>query len=343
MTIKMKPVAPLEASIAARARLDAVAGAFPLSKWLPTRNVDTLNFSFDASGKRHVDTAEFRAFDTEAPFGRDFGGITKEGKLPPISRKRLIGELSELRLQGGADPALKAKIIEYTEGLADATAVRLEYAKAEAILTGKLILQENGLSASIDYGRDPSLTVTLSATKKWSAATSTPIDDISGWRKLVGDLTSLPTSAITDSSVMEALSKNQDVIKFATQRTEDLPSRVTYDAVRGVFAAFGISNVTVWDEAYSGFALDEPLFPAGTFILLPAPGGILSGGSLGETQIGIPAEALNDAYQIPQARRAGIFAGAFDREDPEGVYVLTSAIALPVVERANATLAAQVL
>lgn len=340
----MTPVAPLEVSIAARARLAAVSAAMPMSRWLPTVEKATLDFEFDASGKKKVDLAEFRAFDTEAPFGRDFGSITKQGKLPPISRKRLIGELTELRLQGQGDgPALKAKIIEYAEGLADSVAFRLEYAKIEAMRTGKLVLAENGISATIDYGRDPSLTVTLATAKKWSAAASTPIDDIAGWRKLVGALTSLPSAALMTGDVMEALAKNQDIIKFSTQRTADLPSRISYDDVMGVLRSFGVTSVTVTDEEYAGFALDTPLLPAGTFMLLPAPGGSLAGGSLGTTDIGIPAEALNLDYKIPASRRAGLFAGAFPRTDPEGVFVLVSGIALPLVERANATLTATVL
>lgn len=346
MAVKMSPVAPLEASIAARARFDAISAAFPMSGWLPTRNVASLDYEFDASGKRSFDLAEFRAFDTEASYGRDNGGITKEGKLPPISRSRLIGELTELQLQNASDAVLHDTIITYVEGLADAIALRLEYAKAEGLRTGKLVLSENGLTATIDYGRDPSLTVVTGGTgdpKKWSDAAATPTADIESWRKLVAAQTTYPTAALLTLDVMEALSKSPDVIRLAVQRTTDIPARIPYDQVRGVLASFGLSTVTVIDEASSQFALPSPLFPAGTFLLLPAPAAPVFGTPFGETKVGIPAESLNAEYAIPAARRSGVFAGAFTRENPEGIFVLASAIALPVIERSNATLAATVL
>ncbi|WP_159794465.1 major capsid protein [Puerhibacterium puerhi] len=329
----------VELTAAARAAVAAVSNALPLSAYLPNRENPSLNFEFEAGAKSLVDVAEFRAFDTEAPYGRTGGGIRKSGKLPPISRKLPVSELAELQLSGQTE-AIGARLDRYAEDLGRGVAFRLELARAEALRTGKLVLSENGLTASIDFGRDPSLTVVPSV--PWTAANATPVDDVIGWIQRVAAISTAPTAALLTLDVMETLSKNEQVIGQALGRTSNLPGRVSYDDVRGVFAQYGLTQFTVVDQAYSGFDLGRPVFPAGTFVLLPSPGSSVAGGSLGATDLGIPAESLQPSYGIPEGERAGIFAGAFSREDPQGLDVLVSGIALPIVERANATLSAAV-
>lgn len=320
----------VELTARARVAADEVSAALPIGAFLPNVENTTLSYSFSQRQKEQVDLPTFRAFDSPAPYGQTVGIALQSGKLLPISRKLPVSEYNELQFAGNTE-ALGSVLDGYADRLGTGIAFRLELARVEAILTGKLELNENGVVQTIDYGRDTALSV--SAT--WSAAAAKPVDDIIAWRQLVGSKGRISSAALLTLDVLEKLSTNKQVIGYALGRTADLPARVTYDDVRSVLASFGIVSVTVVDDAYSNFDLGTQPFPAGTFVLVPGASGVL-----GSTQIGVPAEALQDSYGISPAERAGIFAGAFGREDPIGIDVLVSAVALPVITEANSTLSA---
>lgn len=322
----------VELTAAARAEVDAIEGTLPMSAYLPVEENDTLTYSFQAGGKVDVDMATFRAFDTPAPYGKTEGGETKSGKLLAISRKLPISEYDELQFARRTDQ-LGTVLERYAARLGRGIAFRLETARIEVILTGRLAINENGVVQTIDYGRNAALSVAA----QWSAAASTPVDDIIDWRQTVSTYGRTPTAALLTLDVMEMLSKNEQVIGYALGRTDNLPGRVSYDDVRGVLGSFGIVNVTVVDEAYSAYDLGGQVFPAGTFVLVPG-----ASGALGTTQVGVPAEASQDSFGIPASERAGVFAGAFDRGDPIGLDVLASAIALPVFTNVDSTLSASI-
>ncbi|MDR1214463.1 MAG: major capsid protein [Propionibacteriaceae bacterium] len=339
----------VELTGAAQAAAEALDAAMPMAEWLPTKQNPTLSYSFDASAVKPVDVAGYRAFDTEAPYGQLGPTITKEGKLPPISRKLPVSEFTELSFSNQLS-ALGTKLEDYAARLGAGVAARLELARVEALLTGKLVLAENGITATIDYGRDPALTIPLpgAAAARWDSADSTPVDDLIAWRELVKVAShgSLPSALAVSNRVLSALQANKQVIAFALGRSDKLPTRVSTEAVQQVLSGMaGITRLVVADDAYSVYDFGRPVFPDGQVVLLPPSGGLAIGGegSLGSTDFGVTAEAIQPSYGIGEGERAGIFSGAFDRHDPEGLDVLVSAVALPLVQRANATLGATVI
>lgn len=345
MAINQAYATAVELTAAARAAADALTASLPLSAFLPNQTNYTLGFEFEQNSAIGVDQAAYRGFDAETPGARaDQPKITKSGKLPPLGRKVLVGEYAELLANQQASTALHDKLVGYAEERGREIALRLEFARAEAIRTGKLALNENGLRGEIDFGRKANRSVSLVTGKVWSKAEATPVDDIIEWRNLLANdaSSSAPATIIVTSDVMEALSKNAQVIGFALGRGDNLPGRITYDQVRGVLSSFGIYDVRVTADVYSGFAIPG-IIPNGTVLLLPAASTAGLPGSLGSTEFGVPTEALNGEYGIAEGERAGIFAGAFNREDPQGLWVHGTALALPVVRAANSTLSAKVL
>jgi len=332
----------------ARGALDAFNNRFILPQWLPNRENTTLNYAFDASGTTLVDVASYRAFDTEAPYGRLGPTITKEGKLPPISRKMPVSEFYELQFTNNLN-ALGSRLEALAESLGAGIAARLELARIEAVLTGQLNLSENGLTAQINFARDAALTVPLlAAASQWDQATALPIDNLIAWRELVKEKSkgTLPSAMILSNSVLMALMANPQIVEYAIGRDNNLPSRVSADEVRAVISGYtGITTVIVAEDSYSGaYDFGQQVWPVDKIVLLPPAGVAIGGsGSLGTTDLGIPAEALQPSYGIPETERPGIFCGAFTRTDPEGLDVLASAIALPLLQKANATLGATVV
>jgi len=113
-----------------------------------------------------------------------------------------------------------------------------------------------------------------------------------------------------------------------------------------VFASYGFGQIVINDDQVVYNGSNTRIIANNKLIWLPSAGGLQLGGvggTLGRTDWGIPAEAINSQYGITGSEMPGIFAAAFHDDDPEGHNVLASAIALPVLSSANATFAAAVL
>lgn len=341
-TINTDYISPVELSGTVRGAVDEITAHLPLQQWLPNQDVQSLQFDFDATDPSQ-DTARYRAFDTPAPYGREVGTVRKSGTIPPISQKMRVSEYAQLILSGQLG-ALTAAIEKYAINSARDIAFRLEAARADVLRTGKLVLNENGLKATIDFGRHASLSpAALTGNAVWTNAASTPIDNVLAWRTLPqARKQPIPTRMLVTSDVMDALSTNPQVIAAYYGRTDDLTGRITFEQVTQVFTGYNLF-ITVVDQAYQEVGLASSFFPAGTVMLLPSPGYGLAGATLGSTDIGVPAEALEPAYGIPEEERAGLFAGVFSKTDPQGLDVLVSAIAVPVVSRPNSTVSTTVL
>lgn len=337
---------PAQLTAAARDAAQTVAqgvngNGLLLEPFMPSVQNTTLAYEFDGSGSQNIGSAEFRSFDAEAPYGATSSSITKSGKLPPISKKLPISELSELQLMNQVD-AIGAKEEEHARSLGQQIATRAELARGEALETGKLTLSENGLVAEVDFGRQADHTVT--AGTKWDQTGATPIDDLQSWIDVfVAGAGTAPGTLVISRKILATLAKNSDLIQAAV-RSSGAPSRVSYDDVKSVLNSYGIDNTVVFDESYlKGGALTRVVSQE-VALLLPDPGSApIVGGVLGTTQYGVPAEAIQPSYGIPAGEQAGIFAGAFSRTDPVGLNVLISAIMLPVLANANASMAATVL
>jgi len=348
MSINNDFATAIELTGAAQAAAQAFEHAMPLAGWLPFNQNPTLNYSFDASDKTPVDVAQYRAFDTAAPYGRLGRTITKSGKLPAISKKLPVSEYTELQYANQLG-VIGDKLVGYAEQLGVEIAARVEIARVQAVITGKVVLDENGLVATIDYGRRPELTVPLpAANKRWSDPASQPVDQLLDWRNLVKAASNgvMPTAVMMSSAGMNALATNKQIISFALGRTNDLPGRVSTGDVMTVLAGYaGLTQTIVATDVYSAHHFGQVVWPDGQIVLLP-PSSVISiagAGSLGTTDYGVTAESIQPEYGIPSGEQSGIFAGAFGHSDPEGLDVLASAVALPLVQRANTTLGAKVL
>jgi hypothetical protein len=323
----------------ARAAADVATTQYRLARFLPATDNYSLTFNFDVNTIGLVDKAEYRAFDTETRYGRTQGGSSRAGKLPPVGRKFRVGEYEQLQLVAQTD-LLGGKLEEYARRGGAAIAARVALAQAEALVTGELVLKENGLDlAAIDYGRKDSHSVTAAAL--FSDVAAPVLDPIEAWLE-VYRLTNggNPGTVLMSQKVLTALSKNTELIRIAVGRNTDLPSRISYDDVRSALTSYGVSGVEVYDQAIDG----ERLIPDNVMLFLPSDGNVvLDGGVLGTTEWGITAESIQPVYGISDSERPGIFSAAFVDTDPQGVDVLSSAVVIPAVKNANATFVAKVL
>jgi hypothetical protein len=328
----------------ARAAAEVLADSFVLSAWLPSRDNYGLSYDFDVNALALATAATYRSFDTEAPFGATPGSQGRSGKLPPISRKLRVSEFDQLSLYGQTD-AIGQKFEDYAEILGGQVAARVALAQGQGVQTGSITIQENKLDFTISFGRAAGHTVTAAAS--WALAATDIPAHLAAW-KLVYIATNgyAPQVAMISSTIMGYLQANTAIIKAAVGRGTDLPAIIDEEAVRSVFRRFGYGELVINDDQVNVAGVATRVVAADRFLWLPARGGVAlggAGGTLGRTDWGIPAEAINGVYGIPESERPGIFSAAFHSNDPEGHNVLTSAIVLPVIETANATFSADVV
>lgn len=333
-----------ELSAVARGAADAVEANDVLTPFLPSVETYDLDYDLSAGEAGLPMAASFRAYDATAPYGRETSVGAKKGKLPASSVKHKVGEIQRLRMRQASTDAFGSELEKKARAGGQSIAVRAILARAEAIATGKVALAgENGMTVEINFGRDASLSVAAGVT--WSNIAAPAITDILAWQAAYriingGDA---PT-VITSSQTMADLEKNTQVISAAMRSTSSGLTRVSRAEVLSVLASMGITEVIIYDDVHTDqFGVSRRAIAADKFLLAPASsGGIGESGPLGVTQWGVPAEALNERYGVPEDDRPGIFAGHFDYTDPESTDVLSSSIFLPVLEKFNAVLDADV-
>jgi hypothetical protein len=341
MTFTKNHRTPVQLTAVARAAFRAVMEQYRLAGFLPVRANYTLNFNFDVNQTSLPQAASYRSFNTESDVGTTEGTQSRQGKLPPISRRLHVDEYTELSLMGQTD-AIGALFEDYARRIAAQIAARVVLAIGEAVETGKVTLNERGLSATIDYGRKAGHTA-VAASGAWSGGASTPLDDLEAARQVYGR-----TVGVTwiSPEIMAALATNADLIKTALRRGTDLPTRISQADVRSVLAEWGYGNVVVNDDrVIDQSGAEKRVISSDKLLFLPSEGGGLlgTGGALGTTDLGVTAESISQDVGISENERPGLFSGAMPSHDPEGYDVLDSAIVLPILSNADATFALDVL
>lgn len=322
----------------ARGAFQGVYGASMVSDFLPAKANQKLTFDFQPNATALTQAANFRSWNTESDQTKFPGAVSKQGKLPPISRRYNVDEYTHLTMIGGD---LGAEFERKAEAIAAQIAMRFVQAAAEAIETGKVTIKERGLDFQVDYGRKAALTAT--APKVWSDPTADIIGDLKAMRLAYG---SNPASLLVPFAVKEHISKNTAIIELALGRASDLPTAIPYEQALSVLRQYEFGNLVTNDERLidqtgterSLFASDKVLFlPNGSDAFATAMGS----GPLGTLDLGITSEALEPDNGLGGS--AGLIAGAYKTEDPNGFDVLVGGIGLPVVTAADRTASIKVL
>lgn len=318
----------------ARGAADAVEAADLLTTLMPSTESVTLDYDLDADALGLPPAASFRSYDATAPYGKEQSVGSKKGSLPASSQKLKLGELKALRLRQASDDAIGNAMEAKARNVGQAIAIRAIFARADAIVNGKVSLTgENGITVDIDFGRDPSQTVT--AGTAWSNIAADAIGDMLTWQAVLSAFP--PGAVLTSTSVLNYLSLNTAIIKEVKGSATTLTRISRQDTLQLIRDFLGIDDVRVYDKTYTDMAntLRRPI-PADRFLFLPSfDGGLGDVGPVGQTLWGVPAEAFEDEYGISIDDAPGIFAAAFKDSDPERFDILGSAIELPVPSAAG--------
>lgn len=310
------------------------------AQWLPNDTIDDIRYAFSEGGELESNVASYRAYDAESPIGARPGRTRVEGEIPPISEKIRLGEYDILRRRRDPEEAIRNVILRDARRQARGIARRVELARAEALLTGKVTLVENGLALELDFGRDGDLTATPGTA--WSTtASSDPVSDLLAWQLLLRQRGSEPAVILAAPEVITLATRSKKIIDAvvgaAAQQTQ-----VTVDQLNAHLQAHGLPPMEPYTANVGGIR------PLGNnkLLMLPAPVGAANtaDATVGTTLWGTPAEALEEAYEldVDNGEGPGVVSGVYKVPQPVALWTNTSAIVVPLLAAPNSVLAATV-
>lgn len=329
-------VEPRELTVfARRAQADVEAAEGSLASFFPstTTDGDTVKYTITESGL--VQTAEYRAWDTETGIGKLEGGKRVTLELPPLGRKIRIGEFDHIRDRNDETNQMRIAA-RATATAVKAVTERLEVARADALNSGHIKIKENGFNVDVDLGRDAGLTVSAATT--WDTAGSDPIQDLMAWVEAYADKNSgeVPGTIMGSRKILSVLQRNA-AINSAIKSTVG-GTMVTLDSLNSLLGSFGLPSITTFDRRANVGGTVRRLLPEKNLYLLPAAGS----NALGQTVFGRTAEADDPEYGLAVAEAPGVVAALHREWDPFGYWTHVTGIGLPIMTNPNASMVATV-
>lgn len=344
MLITTDYITPNELTGYARTALaDLEVNQFSLSAFLPSEPVDDLQYRFNRGGQGLAEAATYRSYDAEASIATRPGTTRVTGELPPVSRKIKLGEYDRLRQRQLGDAIVNA-IYDDTDRMVRAVAARIELARGQALATGKVSLNEDGVIAEVDFGRRAAHTGVAPGTLWSVAASATPIADMIAWRSTyrANNGGTNPGASLTSEKVLSQILRSAEVRNFAAVNGNS-PSIVSPLVLNSILAAYSLPPIVVNDaqinvrNASTGVVTATRVIPETNFLMLPAAGD----SQLGGTFWGTTAESLEEDFDLA-GDEPGIVAGSYSTKDPVAVWTKAAAIALPVLANPDLTFQAVV-
>jgi hypothetical protein len=300
-----------------------------LSAWLQPRPVNDLVYRFSrGSGAGLAEAAMFRAYDAEPRFGRREGISRVTGELPPIGQQYILGEYDSLRLRDAARIAL-------------AIDTRMEFARADALVNGSVTLNEDGVQATVSFGR--SGTHAVAPGTLWSTlTTSVPLDDLQTWRDVyVATNGAEPGAILTSTRIRNYMLRNTQLRSYAFPLASTPPGQITPVMLDQIMSDFGLPPIEVWDaRAVDHTGTTRRFIADDILLMLPARS---EADALGATLWGTTLEAQEPQYGLGPGDHPGLVVGAFKQSTtPIRVFTIGAAIGLPILANPDLTLKADV-
>jgi hypothetical protein len=296
-----------------------------LTTVFPNQTVDSLTFTW-RNNERVDDLALYRSAGAETKIGDNAGYEEVTARLAHLGLKKLYSEDEAIQSLSGGQ-AKQARVDQLAAEVSRAVVNKLELLRGQALENGTLSIQDRRFVQNIDFQRNPDFTTT--AGTLFSADGSDPVEYISSLVELYrAENGEDPTTLITSARVFAALTKNANLIAYSGNTT----GIVSREVVQATLSAYGLPTITVYDKLVGGQRVtsDNKLFLAST-------------NGAGATVWGPTAAALNPKYGIAAGQASGLFVGAYTEEDADNTWVRSDATALPILGRADLTLAATVL
>lgn len=331
---------PYELSVAARVSAqDRERTDNKLAEILPTENVDGVTITLVSGADGRVEVAEYRAFDAETSFGHtDATGKRQIVELAPLGQQARVSEHDRLIQRNSSTPDRVKQILgRKSVDLGRAVADRLEMARGQVLQTGKLTINENGFQAEVDFQRDPSMTV--DAAVPWTDSSVDVIQEYADWVEAYIELNGeAPAYGLASRRVITAFKKADVFGKVVSGPDAVYQRRATTADVQQFLSDEGLPPLKEYNRKVrkNGSAVD--VIDPDVMVFVPS-----AASGAGSTAMGTTLESLSPRYGIVPGEEAGIVVGAYESDNPMGLYLNSAALGVPVLHDANKFMAANVL
>lgn len=309
---------------------------YTLDQFLPNKDVqgDRVDFS---EAVRNARKAKYRAYDGNIPQLKRDGLEGRSIGLLPMSIQGGRGEyerlqLEKLRQKGGSNqPLIEAIYDDFAIGVRDIrTAV--EARRGELLSTGRLVINENGIQETVDFGVPNTHFATAGVL--WSnVVNATPIEDLLAWQQVYKDDNddAQPGAIIIDQATMGYLMKNKEIRVYANLDAAGGPQLVRQDVLNAVLAGFGLPPLYVYDVKIEG----QRVIPAGKAIFVPDEASILGNTYWGTTATALELLSANQT-EMSYQDAPGIVAVVTKSGPPFKQSTLVDSVNLPVLNQPKA-------
>lgn len=320
---------------------DRPENALVLSELLPDTPVNDLMYRFNrGTDAGLISAANFRSYDAEPTFGKRDGFMRITGELPAIGQQYVLDEYSQLRLRN-ADQEVRDVLLRDTVRIVRSIDVRMEFARADALVNGSVTIADNGVMATVNFGRKAEHSVTPAGALWSNTSTSVPIDDLQAWADIYVDTNgTLPGQIWTSTRVIRLLCRNAQFLSSVYPNGTVNVGTVRPNNVNDVLSDFGLPPLRAYDaRAIDQLNVSRRYIADDKVLFLPPPGQ-----KLGETTYGATLESQQPEYGLAGGQDlGGIVVGAFiNKPTPIRVLTIGSAIGLPILGNPDLTLVADV-
>ena len=309
-----------------------------LSRWLPYRVINDLQFRFRRGSDGLTEAAAYRAYDAETRIGKRPGVAQVSGELPPLGEKLRMTEYQQLRQRNLPD-AITDQVYDDARRLTNKIIARLELARADALVDGVVTIEEDDVQATVDFERNPAHSVT--AATAWTNPAAPVLEDLEAWNQVYVDANGIsPGSILTSTRVMSMLMRSE---QLRGQLGNTSAALLTRNQVNALLEGLGLPAVTTYDARLvdpSGTA--RRVIPDDRFLFLPEPVDPNGESELGATLLGQTLESEEADYALQPSEQPGIVVGNFKSRDPIGLWTHAAAIGIPIMANPDATFVADV-
>lgn len=317
---------PAELTASTRGELLAADEADLTAQLLPNEFAGGIQVEFTVNDRPADQVTPLRAWDGPSSRVGAQKGEERYAKTVPNSAVAEFGEEEYLLFANHAGDS--ETLLEHLAGKRRQVFMpvlrRIRQLRSEALLTGRLAINENGVHQNVDFGRNPEFTAVSPAS--WTDAEANPFEYIETLVEAYAEENKVePEVAIIGRRALSAMTRNPNIIAAFPQGTQ-----VTGDAVNGFLEAEGLPRLLVNRNR-------EALTPE--TLLFATPGA----DRLGSTVWGPTKEVQTRDYGLEQAEYPGIAVGVYSQNDPAIELFHAVANYLPLLKNANFSLAATVV
>jgi hypothetical protein len=294
----------------------------------PEKKIEGLEVKMIKGANNLPVAASIHGFDTETEIASREGAKSSIEELALIKRKIKISERELIVLNAPRNSAEEQQAIEQifndVDNLVDSVRTRIEMMRMEALTTGKLVVNENGYAATIDYGTPAA----HKTTKTWKTGTPDILSDIYTMTdKIVADTGFTPTRALTSRTVLNAILADTKIRQamFGANSSK----LATVAELNQLLVAQGLPTIATYDAQYrtqnaKGAYASARYLGENMFVIMPD-------GKLGDTIYGLTAEEveLRGRGDVEIDSFGNIIVEQYATTDPVAKWIKAVTTALP--------------